>query len=706
MKNTLEFNFGGKEVPLYDEIKGYGFVAASCAIMARTVDVSKIEPRRDTFVITETDFSRFEEYEKKENKIECPIEQNNKKKNIDYHKDYNSKNGEKKGEDKGLIDSSIDDWETDYKKLEIAPRYDLGGMIFRVKVPAGTYRIELETTRGEAHTLVSVSGLRGTQLLKEGYWDAANLVPIRYPAKWVGNTWTYEYVNSREYIDIEVEPLAPYIEVGIKKLTITPSAIKVNRKEEKPTVFILGDSTVKSYVFEEAPMCGWGQLLDHLFDLEQINIVNYSAGGRSFKVMNFEGRLNDALLAGKQGDYILLQSGHNDERDTFEEGETARFGRGTTEEMYQRFLEEIYLPTIRIRGMIPVFVTPMTRVNEGVVYDGKFHNSFVNRKFPDVMRQVAAREQIPLIDLNARSVDYINEIGKEGAEAIVLSIEAGETPGKTNSGSFANGNPTGKIDGTHMKEALAKRYARIVAEELYYLTERFEILKPLERTFKEKVRDAIHTNDWSLVYPEICRDVLSGEGAYYRNQIEKMVQLEILRKDSYGNFNPQEEMTIETFEKALLKLYSLPINSLESYRNESCLTREVMGAMLLDAYELKFYLKGKPKYMTDYNGTNVTPDDPQYDPNLIGKEAQYYPMIGYECLKDISEVSLNYREKLNKAYNLGLIRSEHSIERGKMQNGDLLEPKKVVTKAKAAKALYFMWVLCHDIKSENHCGLS
>ena len=424
MKNTLEFNFGGKEVPLYDEIKGYGFVAASCAIMARTVDVSKIEPRRDTFVITETDFSRFEEYEKKENKIECPIEQNNKKKNIDYHKDYNSKNGEKKGEDKGLIDSSIDDWETDYKKLEIAPRYDLGGMIFRVKVPAGTYRIELETTRGEAHTLVSVSGLRGTQLLKEGYWDAANLVPIRYPAKWVGNTWTYEYVNSREYIDIEVEPLAPYIEVGIKKLTITPSAIKVNRKEEKPTVFILGDSTVKSYVFEEAPMCGWGQLLDHLFDLEQINIVNYSAGGRSFKVMNFEGRLNDALLAGKQGDYILLQSGHNDERDTFEEGETARFGRGTTEEMYQRFLEEIYLPTIRIRGMIPVFVTPMTRVNEGVVYDGKFHNSFVNRKFPDVMRQVAAREQIPLIDLNARSVDYINEIGKEGAEAIVLSIEA------------------------------------------------------------------------------------------------------------------------------------------------------------------------------------------------------------------------------------------------------------------------------------------
>lgn len=706
MKDTLEFNFGGKEVPLYDEIKGYGFVTASCAIMPRTVDVSRIECREDAFVIKETDPSRFKEYQKKEDKIEGSIEQNSNPEDIDKHEAYNSRNEESKGENKGLIDSNLYDWETDYKKLETSLRYDLGGMIFRVKVPVGTYMIELETTMGEAHTLVSVSGLKGTQLLKEGYWNEANLVSIGHPAIWKESTWVYEYVNSREYVDIEVEPLAPYIEVGIKKLKITPAHSKMSEKEEKPTLFILGDSTVKSYGFKEAPMCGWGQLLDHLFDLEQINIVNYAAGGRSLKSMYFEGRLNDALLTGKKGDYILLQSGHNDESDNFEQGETARFGRGATEEMYREFLEEIYLPAIRIRGMIPIFVTPMTRVNEEVASDGKFHNSFINRKFPDVMKEVATRKQIPLIDLNTKSVDYINEIGKEGAEAIVLSIEAGETPGKMNSGSLANGNPTGQVDRTHMKEALAKSYARIVAEELYYLTERLELLKPLEKAFKEKVKDAIHTSDWSLVYPEICKDTVSGEGAYYRNQIEKMIELGILEKDSLGNFNPKEEMTIETFEKALLKLYSLPANSLKSYRSTGYLTREVMGAMLLEAYELKFYMKGKPKYMTDYNGTNITPDDPQYDPNLIGKEAQYYPMIGYECLRDLSEISLNYKEKLNKAYNLGLIRSEHSIERGKMQNGDLLEPRKVVTKEKGAKALYFMWVLCNDVNSENHCGLS
>ena len=684
MKNELVFNFGDKEVPLYDESKGYGFVDTSCAIMPRAVDISKVTSRKDAFVITETDLSRFEDYQKDKNQIE-------------YDRNI---------EDRGLIDSSLCIGEIDYKKLEVARRYNLGGMIFRVKVPVGSYRIELETTMGEAYTLVSVSGLRGTQLVKEGYWDAAELVPVRYPAKWEGNTWLYEYVNSREYIEVEVEPLAPYIEIGIKKLTITSTNSNMSRKEEKPNLFILGDSTVKSYIFKEAPMCGWGQLLNRLFDLEQINIVNYATGGRSLKMMYFEGRLNDVLLTGKKGDYILLQSGHNDESDDLEQGETARFGRGATEEMYRRYLEEIYLPAIYIRGMIPIFVTPMTRVNKEVADDGTFHNSFSNRRFPDVMKEVAAREQIPLIDLNARSVEYINEIGKEGAEAIVLSIEAGETPGKTNSGSFANGNPTGDVDRTHMKEALAKSYARIVAAELYDLTQRVETLKVLESTFKKEVKYAIHTGGWDIVYPEICKDTLKGEGAYYRNQIEKMVQLAVLEKDSYGNFNPKEKMTVETFEEALLKLYKLPPDSLKSYRNEGYLTREVMGVMLLDAYELKFYMKGKPKYMTDYNGTNITPDDPQYDPNLVGQEAQYYPMIGYECLKDLSEIAPRYREKLKKSYNLGLIRSENAIERGKMQNGNLLEPKKIVTKEKAAKALYFMWVLCNDVKSENHCKLS
>ena len=44
-------------------------------------------------------------------------------------------------------------------------------------------------------------------------------------------------------------------------------------------------------------------------------------------------------------------------------------------------------------------------------------------------------------------------------------VEAGETPGKTNDGSYANGHPSNKVDGTHFKEAMAKQYARMVVTE-------------------------------------------------------------------------------------------------------------------------------------------------------------------------------------------------------------------------------------------------
>ena len=68
---------------------------------------------------------------------------------------------------------------------------------------------------------------------------------------------------------------------------------------------------------------------------------------------------------------------------------------------------------------------------------------------------------------------------------------------------------------------------------------------------------------------------------------------------------------------------------------------------------------------------------------------------------DVSRVMLQFAEKVKDAYNLGLIRSEVGIERGKVQNGYYIEPQKEVTRAKAAKSLYFMYVLGSDIHTEN-----
>lgn len=645
------------KAPIYSNEAGYGFVYNTCAIPSRTVDPEKIRQNDNAFVITEIDKSKFA---------------------------LTDDNGK-----------TID--------LDKSTTHNFGGMVFRVKAPKGAYKIDVETTSGKNDTIISVSGMQASKIDNSGFWDAAKLVPINNYAKWNGNTWSYNFVSGLEYIDVEIEPAKPDTTVGIKSIKLTPIPVRERKSSEKMTVFTLGDSTVKSYTFDESPMCGWGQVFDDLFD-DRIDVINYSMGGRSIKQMYTEGRLNDILLTGKSGDYVFIQSGHNDERSGTAkgtaDGDTARFGRGATEEMYQTFITDIYIPAIRSRGMIPVLVTPMSRINASLTVGQSYSDSFSNRKFPEVMKRAGLIVGVPVIDLNQRSIEYYNFLGTEGTKAVFLSLEAGETPGKTNSGSYANGHPDNKIDGTHFKEALAKQFARMIAEEMYY--KKKEGVKDFERItgyFKDDVINALETDDWSAVYPEVCNDIVSDENSYYRNQIEKLVKLGVMHQDDEGNFNPKDLITVNEYIGILCSLWDIEPSLIKGYYDD-VLTREVMASILYDAYTIKFGDE-KPAYMTDYNGTTITPDSPNYDPNLVGEEAQYYPLAGFDSLSDIESISDEYIEKVKKAYNLGLIRTENGIQRGKMINGDSFDPKETVSREKAAKSLYFMWVLSNPVNGEN-----
>ena len=644
------------KAPLYNRDRGWGFVSETTAMPARKVNVNSIEVKKDGYRVVENSVAKFNITDKDGNLL-------------------------------------------DYTK---ATDYNYGGMVFRVNVPRGGYNIQVETARGKDDALVSVSATQTSRIESTKQWDAAGLVKNQHMAKWNGNVWSFDYCTGRSFVDIEVEPKSAGNPVVLKSIKITP--IPVREQEEKPTVYLLGDSTLKSYLFEEAPMSGWGQVFDRLFDTSKINIINYSMGGRSLKTMYQEGRLNDVLMTGHKGDFVLVQSGHNDEKNGKDKGvvsdPTARFGTGSTEEMYRNYLEYCYLSAIEVRGMIPILVTPMTRAETGVTKWHVYSDSFVSKDkhFTKVMRDTAKDNNVPLVDLNADSVKYLNELGVQGTTAVVMSIEAGETPAKSNSGSYANGHPQLKIDGTHMKEALTKQYARFIVTDLAKLEKDYSYLKPLTDAYTSDVKDAIATGNWDKVYPEVAKDCLTGDNAYYRNQIEKMLQLGVMSKDSDGNFNPENIMTVKEYISALTKIYKIDESAFKNYADGN-LTREVMAAINLDAYNMKF--KSKPKYMTDYNGNNITPDDPNYDPNLVGTEAQYYPLVGYNAIKDRISVSLKFADKVKDAYNLGLIRSEVGIERGKVQNGYYIEPQKEVTRAKATKSLYFMYVLGSDIHTEN-----
>lgn len=654
-ENEYKFNFTDQEkpgyktvmydeehgVPLYDSSAGYGFIEQTSAMPAREVHTEQITSDGTGFFISESSFYAEPKYEK--------------------------------------------------------DNYNHFGMAFRIQAPPGAYHVYVKTATDAADTTVSVSGMQTSRLLKGGYWDAARLVPIKYTAEAKGKEWTYTYVNGRDYLDIEIEPNKMNTPVGIEEIVLEPISPEKHEHGDRPTIFLLGDSTVKSYTFEEAPMSGWGQVIDSMFHLNKVNIINYSMGGRSFKNAYTEGRLNDILLSGKAGDYVFIQFGHNDES----ADEFRRYGRGSTEAMYQSYLEEVYLPAIRAQGMIPVLVTPMSRIKGDATPGYVYSNSFKNRQFPDILKRIAKDKEITLIDLNTASVAYYNEIGVEATTAMFMSIEAGETPGKTSDGSYANGHPSKKNDGTHFKETMSKQYARMIVTELSNKEQEGDsTAAALVSYLRGDVRRAVITGDWTKIFPEIANDTMTGKGAYYRNQIEKIIQLGVMSKDRHGNFNPESTVTVNEFVESLSKVTGVKKKEFSEYKN-GVMTREIMASILNDAYGMCF--PAKPKYMTDYNGASIVPGDPNYDPNLDPalRGTMYYPLVSWEQLTDTAGISPEWTSKVKDAYELGLIRSEKGIVRGKIMNGNELEPKAFVTREKAAKALYFMWVLKNEVNVEN-----
>lgn len=77
-----------------------------------------------------------------------------------------------------------------------------------------------------------------------------------------------------------------------------------------PTLFLVGDSTVKSGGQNGA--IGWGERITPYFDTRKINVVNAAIGGRSSRTFFTEGRWERVLGQLKRGDVVVIQFGHND----------------------------------------------------------------------------------------------------------------------------------------------------------------------------------------------------------------------------------------------------------------------------------------------------------------------------------------------------------------------------------------------------------
>ena len=84
------------------------------------------------------------------------------------------------------------------------------------------------------------------------------------------------------------------------------------RAGNNPTLFTVGDSTVRNEDSDENSMWGWGSVIEQFFDASQITVDNQAMAGRSSRTYLDEGRWTRVYEALRPGDYVLIQFGHND----------------------------------------------------------------------------------------------------------------------------------------------------------------------------------------------------------------------------------------------------------------------------------------------------------------------------------------------------------------------------------------------------------
>lgn len=274
-------------------------------------------------------------------------------------------------------------------------------LLYSVKLPEGNYRVTVTlggpdagdtTVKAESRRLMleSVKTAPGESVARSFYVNIRN-IQIPPPEKNAPGG-TAVRINDREVgsytwddkLTLEFDGPHP----RVQSVSIEPA--------EVTTVFLLGDSTVTDQRWEDG--ASWGQMLPRF--LPGVAVANHAESGETMKSFITGLRLAKVLSQIRAGDYAFIQFGHNDQKKQWPQ---TYVEAATTYKAYLR----TFIAEIRLRGATPVLVTSMQRRT----FDehGKIKNT--HGDYTQAVRDVAAEEQVALIDLARMSTAFYEALG-------------------------------------------------------------------------------------------------------------------------------------------------------------------------------------------------------------------------------------------------------------------------------------------------------
>lgn len=218
------------------------------------------------------------------------------------------------------------------------------------------------------------------------------------------------------------------------------SAIEISPANDLPTIFLAGNSTVTDQEYE--PWASWGQMFP-CFLRPEVVVANFAESGETLLAFKREKRLEKIISLMKKGDFLLMEFAHNDQKPG-----------GNHLEAFTGYKTELkyYIAQAQRKGAIPVLVTSTNR--RRFDENGKIINTLED--YPAAMRQLAAEENVELIDLNAMSKELYEALGPELSKKAFVHYPANSYPGQT----------TALADDTHFNPYGAYLLAKCVVQSI------------------------------------------------------------------------------------------------------------------------------------------------------------------------------------------------------------------------------------------------
>ena len=312
--------------------------------------------------------------------------------------------------------------------------------IFSVLVPDGNYKVTV--------TLGSKKKAASTTVRAESRRLFLNNIPTKK-----GELKTYSFiVNKRDtrigdndYVRIKPREKTKLNWDDKLSLEVTGDAPQIatiqieQAGQDVTTLWLCGNSTVVDQDYE--PWASWGQMITHWFD-DKVAIANYAESGERASSFISEKRLAKIITLMKEGDYLFVEFGHNDQKE-----------KGPGKGAYYNFATclKTFIDEARAKGVTPIFVTPTQRrafdpSNTKIVE--------THADYPEAMRWVAERERVQVIELHDMTRTFFEALGFEGSKNALVHYPANTYPGQ----------PQALADNTHFNPYGAYEISKMIIE--------------------------------------------------------------------------------------------------------------------------------------------------------------------------------------------------------------------------------------------------